>query len=83
MNDDNFFKCDFQEFKKQCGHFFQLANDVQNKEELGNIFKTVTLFYLNFDSIDDNEIYQASILMEMIGNKVFEIEFQLAFNNEI
>ena len=83
MDTDNFFKCDFQEFKKQCGRFFQLANNVKNKEELDNIFKTVTLFYLNFDSVDDNEIYQSSILIEMIGQKVFDIEFQLAFINEI
>lgn len=81
MNEHNLFKCNFQEFKKQCGRFFQLSNNVKNKEELDNIFKTVTLFYLNFNSVDDNEVHQASILMEMIGKKVFDIEFQLALNN--
>lgn len=76
MDTYNFFQCDFQEFKKQCGNFFRLVNNVKNKEEVGNIFQTITLFYLNFESIDDNEIHQASILMEMIVKKLSEIEFK-------
>lgn len=64
-------KTDFNGFKKLAGEFFRQLPGA-NEEEAEAGLKCLSLAYLGMETSDDNEQYQASLVIEMATRKMVE-----------
>jgi hypothetical protein len=64
------FACNFQEFKKRSKELVDALPEL-DEEQQKNGFKALGISYFNMDGTD-SEIYQASIVLKIVGRKMLE-----------